>query len=514
MSAEVMKRLAADLQSRRNGQLRPSGQQAYGYNVLDDYFSGNQQLGFLHPEVRAQVEDRLESLSINWARVIIGSIEERLDVRGFRIGSETEVDQEVWDMYLANGLDTWSQLGHTDAMKHGRAFGLAWADEDAPDEPRMTIESASQMTVLYKPGTTKILYGAKVYKDPDADSATSSAQIGWLYGPDSVQKYRGSLLGGTGSNAWQLLDELPNPLGAVPIVPFINRPKLTDLAGESELTDVIPLLNAINKLATDMMVSSEYHAMPRRYATGMEIPREARANEKIRNEVRKQWDEALKGRTLIGGKEVKFGHFPEATLDNFINAIKLLVSQIAALAGLPPHYLGLSTDNPASADAIRSAEASLIRKALRKQGSFGSAWPALMRLGLAIKQGVPLEKLDPKYLKLETQWADPNTSTPGAKADAALKLAGGTVPIITIHQAREDLGYTPAQIKRMEEEELAGQELAATTDVRAKLSLADEMIANGDPKPAAYAAVGLIAAASQLTTGTNGAVGQSGQQNV
>ena len=142
------------------------------------------------------------------------------------------------------------------------------------------------------------------------------------------------------------------------------------------------------------------------------------------------------------------------------------------------------------------------------------AWPALMRLGLAIKQGVPLEKLDPKYLKLETQWADPNTSTPGAKADAALKLAGGTVPIITIHQAREDLGYTPAQIKRMEEEELAGQELAATTDVRAKLSLADEMIANGDPKPAAYAAVGLIAAASQLTTGTNGAVGQSGQQNV
>jgi hypothetical protein len=26
------------------------------------------------------------------------------------------------------------------------------------------------------------------------------------------------------------------------------------------------------------------------------------------------------------------------------------------MAGLPPHYLGLTTDNPASADAIRSGE--------------------------------------------------------------------------------------------------------------------------------------------------------------
>jgi hypothetical protein len=53
----------------------------------------------------------------------------------------------------------------------------------------------------------------------------------------------------------------------------------------------------------------------------------------------------------------------------------MLAAQIAAIAGLPPHYVGLmSQANPASADAIRSAEASLVKRALRKQRVFGGSW--------------------------------------------------------------------------------------------------------------------------------------------
>jgi hypothetical protein len=47
------------------------------------------------------------------------------------------------------------------------------------------------------------------------------------------------------------------------VVPFINRPRMTHLYGESELTDMMPLADAINKLATDMMVTAEYYVEPR-----------------------------------------------------------------------------------------------------------------------------------------------------------------------------------------------------------------------------------------------------------
>jgi hypothetical protein len=177
----------------------------------------------------------------------------------------------------------------------------------------------------------------------------------------------------------------------------------------------------------------------------------------------------------------------------------MLVTQIAAIAGLPPHYLGLSSDNPASADAIRSAEASLVKKALRKQRGFGGSWEQLMRLALAIKYGVSLEDLDPRFDKIETQWADPTTPTPGAKADAAVKLTSGDRPIITLAQAREDLGYTKEQIDRMQRDEQEAVDLAATQDVRARLKLADELMAQGLSRQAAYAAVGLFAAAQQIS---------------
>jgi hypothetical protein len=42
--------------------------------------------------------------------------------------------------------------------------------------------------------------------------------------------------------------------------------------GQSDLKKVIPLQNAINKLATDMIVASEYAGFRQRWATGIEIP--------------------------------------------------------------------------------------------------------------------------------------------------------------------------------------------------------------------------------------------------
>ena len=52
--------------------------------------------------------------------------------------------------------------------------------------------------------------------------------------------------------------------------------------------------------------------------------------------------------------------------------MRVILGQIMAVSTLPAHYVGVFTDNPASADALRAAEASLTARAeARKPRSAG-----------------------------------------------------------------------------------------------------------------------------------------------
>ena len=117
--------------------------------------------------------------------------------------------------------------------------------------------------------------------------------------------------------------------------------------------------------------------------------------------------------------------------------------RLAAIAALPPHYVGLSGNSPTSAEAIRSAEASLVTRARRRQRVWGGAWEDVMRLAVQVQQGAPVSGMD----ELETVWANPETRTVAQAADAAVKLYAAGV--IDRRAALEDIGYTPAQIERM-----------------------------------------------------------------
>jgi hypothetical protein len=452
---------------------------------LDRYYVGGQGLSFLSPEIQRAVRGRLRSLVVNWPRLVVNSLEERLDVDGFRLAQDQAPDGELWRIWQANDLDEASQQVHTDALVHGRAFAIVWADPEDASTPRITVESAEQMTVEFEPGTTTVKHAVKCWAEDDMAYAT-------LYLPNTIERYEAPTNGLAtdivSPQAWELREEpIPHDLGVVPVVPFINRPRMTHLYGESELTDVIPLADAVNKLATDMMVSAEYHAAPRRWATGIDLGDGEGSESRSAELIRQKWTEAATGRFLTSdSKDANFGQFPEATLDNFVKGIEMLAAQIAAIAGLPPHYVGLmSQANPASADAIRSAEASLVKRALRKQRVFGGSWERVMRLALLVRDG----NVPASAKSMETVWRDPNTSTWAQQVDAAVKLDGIGLPF---RQNMESLNYSPVQIQRM----LKTRSTDALSNVEAQLEAADEIVETyGISRAGALAAVGLEAAA-------------------
>jgi hypothetical protein len=148
---------------------------------------------------------------------------------------------------------------------------------------------------------------------------------------------------------------------------------------------------------------------------------------------------------------------------------------VSALTGLPPHYLGFSTDNPASADAIRSSEARLVKRAERKHRLFGGSWESVMRLYLRFRDGA----VDERAASLETRWRDPATPTYAAKADAVTKLF--QVGLLPVEAAWEELGYS--ETRRTQLREMRATDLARGRDVPGSASAMGDARVRTDDGP-------------------------------
>jgi hypothetical protein len=455
----------------------------------DRYYTGTQPLAFVAPEVLAQTAGRLAPLVINWPRTIVDSVQRRCYVEGFRIG-QGQVDTDLWAIWQANNLDRGHRLGQVDALVHARAF-LSVGPRDGR-VPRIAVESAHQMAVEIDPSTGELAAALKRWSDGQTVFAT-------LYLPDETHRFAATGIDGMGTaQSWKERAPVEDqPLAAVPVVPLLNRPRLLNPDGESELTDVMPLADAINKLASDMLVTSEFSAMPRRYATGIQIPT-GPDRERLQAEAAQYWDQATKGKTWLAGQGVQFGQFPEASIASYTEGIRLLTTQIAAIAGLPPQYLGISTANPASADAIRSAEVTLVERAKDKQQEWGDAYEQAMRLALALSANVTLAELGPEFDLLETVWRETETPTVAQSMDAAVK--GVQAGILDVVAGQERVGLSPMQRAAIAERREAEAAQATTADVRARLDLARQLQeTDGLTQNAALAAAGLLQAASQNT---------------
>lgn len=466
------------------------------YDVMDRYFTGDQPLRYFTPEIRAQLGSRTADLVINWPETIVDSVTRRLQVDGFRLGQGDETDDELWRIFTANDLDEESPLGISDALVHGLSFLSVWGNDDDPLTPRITFESAHQVAVEYDPGNRTLRAAVKRWRDGDTTYAT-------LYLPDRIVRYaaRGSITGELGH--YEVAQTLRNPLGAVPIVPMVNRGRLLNRAGRSELKSVAPIADSINELANGMMTTARFYVTPRRYVTGMAVSSNPDERERMRAEMAAFWEQAEVSKFLVAGAGAEFGQFPEASLEGFVKGINLLTASLAAIGGLPPDDLGLNTTNPASAEARRAAETTLILRAKEKHKAFGGPLARAMRLAVAARDGLPLSAIPQEYSRMQVAWADPATPAIAQAADAAVKLK--EAGIYDVEQAQVSVGMSSVDRLAMRER----AEDAATTAQRAQIRLAEQLA--GQPitmtPNAALAASGLLQAAA-----TNSA--ESGATNV
>lgn len=395
----------------------------------DSYFQGMQALQFMVPALIEELGDRVTSLVINWPRLGAKAYENRLDIEGFRYKGDAKLDEDLSNVWQANNMDEQSQQGHLEALILGRSYVIVGAGDTDDDYPLVTVESPFQVFAARDPRTRRISSAVKRWVEDDG------TQQAVLYRPGRTVPMTWARDGWTPGRVDR------HDLGRVPVVPLVNEPRLLYPDGISEFHDVLPLADAANKMATDMMVSGEYHAMPRRWVFGMKAEDFVDSTGKQKS----PWS-AIAGRLWASEeKDVKVGQFQESDLAVFHNTIRMIATLVTHLLALPQDYMSFTSDNPSSADAIRASESPFVKRVERKHTYLGGAWEDVNRLVLRLTSG----EWDPRAESLETKWGDPATPTVAQKADATMKLvAAGVIPIA---QAREDLGYTDEQIRRMAE---------------------------------------------------------------
>ena len=421
------------------GLLQALDESAAQYAALDAYYAGTQPLAFLAPEAREALGTRLGRMASNIPRLAVTSLAERLRITGLRVAGQA--DPVLWGDWIRNDLDQLAGVAHREALTLGRSYVIVWAD--AAGQPTVSVESARQVACVRDPATRRITAAGE-----RGETRRPTEAVGDAAG--KITRWSAPHVGAT-TAGFRTVEVIDNPLGAVPVVALRNADRLLD-DGVSELADLLPLVDALNKLLADMLVSSEYFARPRRWSTGVELAEDEEGN---------PVNPFPEGHRMMGSEspDAKFGQLSASDVSTYDGAVKVILSQIMAVSALPGHYIGAMANQPPSADSLRASEASLTARAEARQATFGRAWEDVARLMAAVRTGT-----DPSAVDVRVKWADAATRSVAQEADAVVKLhAAGLLPT-TYALAR--LGYGDDEIaairaaRRAEALDVAGTDLA------------------------------------------------------
>lgn len=412
---------------------------APAYALYADYYAGKHRLAFATEKFRNAFGTLFRSFADNLCPVVVDAVAERLQVIGFDTETASDaVTETAWELWQINRMDRRAGEVHLEALLSGDAYVIVWPDDAG--RPMFYPNNAQTITVEYdseQPGVVK--WAAKAWRQDDTRIRLT------LYFSDRIEKYLSNTKPSALPEKLSAFDPyqpegepwpLPNPYGRVPVVHFSNNVPIGKM-GASELINIIPLQDGLNKSVADMLVAMEYVALPQRWATGLEVELDDTTGKP-----RVPFTPGVERIWAVGDPQVRFGQFDPANLQQFLAVQNSFRTEIARVSGTPLHYLMLDAGGWPSGEAMKTAEARFLAKIMSRQQSFGNAWEDVLALAL---QMVGLGE----HVQLSTLWQDPTPRSDRESAEVALlKQQVG----VSRDQILAELGYSPEQIERMAEE--------------------------------------------------------------
>lgn len=362
------------------------------------------------PELRYLVES-----VVGWPATAVDVLEERLEHDGWTVPGSSD-DRGVSELVELSHAGEEFSKGHLDTLIYGISFGVVGRGDTGAGEPEviLTVESPTHMTGLWNRRKRALESALCVSYDDDGELSGAA-----LYVPgETIDLVRDE-------NQWKIDGRYTHKMPGIPVEPIVNRPRSGDTDGRSEITRAIRYCtDAGVRTLLGMEIAREFFSAPQRYALGV---RQSDFEDEKGNKLT-PWESYLgKIWALPGGDGdgplPQVGQFNASSPQPFVDILRQLASLVAAEAGMSVTYLGIVHDNPASADAIRAADARLEKRAERRQRTFGAAEARLMHKALWVRDGK-----DPGVIPRPI-WRDAGTPTRSAQAqDAVALVTAGILP--------------------------------------------------------------------------------------
>lgn len=396
---------------------------------FDRYYEGSQRLA--HIGLAVPPELRKFETVLNWCRTVVDSVSDRMRMKAFYLPGEDRASEALRESWDYNNLDSESIAHHQEMLILGRGFVSVGANEEDPEFPLIQVENPRELAVDIDHRHRRLRAAVRVM--PSENDAPGTPSNAVLYLPDSTMRLKRH------QGQWVVEDRDDHGLGRVPLVMFLNRRRVGQWTGVSEMVDAIPLVDAAARSLTNLQLAGETHSVPQKYVLGMSKGDFVDAEGKPIP----AWEAYFNAIWANQNKDAKVGQFAASDLSNFHNTVDHYASKLAGLYGLPARYVGITSVNPAAEGAIRAEEARLILNVEKKAALAGDGWGWVMGLVERFRTGEWVSGS-----RIKTDWFDAGTPTYAQRADALTKMYNSGQGILSREGVWEELGWSEARMER------------------------------------------------------------------
>jgi hypothetical protein len=438
--------------------------------ALRAYYDGDHPV-MLSQRMREAIGDLLTNNAFpgfahNVVRSVIDTLRERLSVTGINIDGVAEDDTTSPAAQVQAAMWLWWTKARTDSDQirlYRRALrdGLGYIMVDFDPEtmrPRFTLhhvdagEQEPGIMLHRDPSDqNKVMYATRYFTEFNPlEPGVTGTKRKTVYLPDQIRKYVQGKAGweptqDAGDVSWPIpwTDRTGAPLG-IPVVEFANP-------GGSEVAQIIPLQNLLNKGWLDLAMGADYHGfgglgieydssrLGPRLSGGSEDDADSEGSDEIR----------MSPARLL---EVDDGHIvriPPGDLAQLIAFLDRVELAISGVSRTPAYYLRPvgGADVP-SGEALKQLESGLVRRAEERQLVFGQAWEDVFALAYRVNQAFGPSLPDVPDMTINVTWADANVRNELATAQVAEAHKRLEVPNRKIWAMLE---YTPEEIAEFEQ---------------------------------------------------------------
>ena len=347
-----------------------------------------------------------------------------------------------------------------DELKLGCTFATLSADPAIGCKIR--FHSPATAAARWDGDRGRIAYGmAIIDAAPDNTAAqTWSPNLIYLYTDEAVWVLSKA------DNRWSA-QTYPHKMGRPLMEPLIWNATSDKPFGRSRIKEPIRrLIQGYVRTIANATIGLEFSTTPQKYLLGVTDEQfEAVTNSKFRQYVGNILAATTNPET---GEKPTFGQLTQGNISPHVEMLRTLAAQFSAASGLTVTDTGVVSEaNPTSSDAILAQSQTLVAMAEQLNAGNGDALRTIALMAMAIAQDLTLDELPEEQTGIMAHFKNPAMPSVAVTADAAVKIAGARSSFANTDTFLEMLGFSQADIRRINSQEQRARGLALVQDLEA-----------------------------------------------